>query len=89
MLVLQRFEFGKGPFLTDSAGFQRVLALLKDGLSHYVVFYDSHMNSTYIERVKNVFGNAYESANLEKIESEEEYAMVLAGCVDAGIIKRM
>mgnify|MGYP003590863129 CR=1 FL=1 len=87
MKVLLKYGFNKGPFLTDSGGAQRVLALIQDDLDNYVVFSDSIQNSTYIERVKNKFLDAFSSANLAQIISDEEYAKVLQLCVDEGIIK--
>jgi hypothetical protein len=86
MQVLFKYEFGKGPFIIDSRGYQRVLALIKNDFDAYVVFYDTINESTYIERVKNKFEPSFQSSNLCAITSEEEYANILSFCVANEII---
>lgn len=87
MKVLFKYEFGRGPFMVDSRGYQRVLGLISNDFDAYVIFYDTVNESTYIERVVNKFIPSYQSSNLTVITSEEEYATVLAFCIENEIIK--
>jgi hypothetical protein len=87
--VLLKYEPGKGPFLTDSLGNQRVIALISNDFDNYVVFSDSLNSSTYIERVINKFLDSFASRNLSVISSEEEYFAILSFCVDNEIIKKV
>lgn len=89
MKILLKYDPGKGPFLTDSLGNQRVIALLSNDFDNYVVFSDSLNSSTYIERVVNKFLDSFACRNLSRIENEEEYLSILSFCVDNEIIRRV
>jgi len=74
MRLLFALKEKEGKPVTDSYGFQEVVASVLDGSDQIIVILDSNTDKLYIEKVVNRFDiNLYKSDNFMKIEDKEEW----------------
>jgi len=74
MKLLFALKEREGKPVTDSHGYQEVVASVLDGMDQVVIILDSNTDKLYIEKVINRFEiDIYRSDNFMKIEDEEEW----------------
>lgn len=89
MRLLFALKEAEGKPVSDSYGYQKVVASLLDESDQIVVIIDSNVGSYFIERVINRFAiNLYESGNFTKIDDEEQWKTYQSFFNIAGIIPK-
>ncbi|RLA59190.1 MAG: hypothetical protein DRQ78_10960 [Epsilonproteobacteria bacterium] len=74
MRLLFALKEKQGKPVTDTYGYQEVVASVLDGSDQVIVLLDNNTNKLYIEKVINRFDiDLYRSSNFMKIEDKEEW----------------
>jgi len=74
MRLLFAYKEKQGKPVTDSCGYQEVVASVLDGSDQVIVILDNNTSKVYIEKVINRFDiDLYRSSNFMKIENIEAW----------------